>query len=92
MLHLFVSVVPAGVGVSRSITLLGGDGAVDLVVVGGVLQGCGPLPLLYLPRAVVAVVVVSLRPLLLLLSPSILMNPLNLFIQTSGNKVSYLLV
>ena len=48
---LFVIVVLGVVfGLSSSSTLSVGDGAVDLIVVEGVLQGCGPLPLLSLPH------------------------------------------
>ena len=87
---LFVIIVLGGFGVSSSSTLSGGNGAVDLVVVGCVFQGCGPLPLLPLSR--VAAAIVSLRPLLLLLTPSLLTNPLDLVIQKSGNDVSSFLV
>ena len=62
------------------------------VIVIGVFQGCVPLPLLSLPCVIVASVVVYLIPLLLLLSPSLLMNPLDLVIQTSGNDAPSLLV
>ena len=58
----------------------------------GILQGCSPLPLLSLPCVIVAAVVVSLRLLLLLLAPSLLMYPLDLVIQTSGDDVPSLLV
>ena len=78
--------------VNSSSNLSGGDGAVDHVVVGGVLQGFFPLPLLSLSCIFVAAVVVSLRLLLLLLAPSLLMNPPDLVIQTPGNNVSSLLV
>ena len=89
---LFVIVVLGVIfGVSSS-TLSRGNGGVDLVVVGGVLQVCSPLPLLSLPRFAVAAVVVCLRPLLLLIAPSLLMNPLNLVIQTSVDDVPSLLV
>ena len=65
---LFVIVVLGVVfGVIIS-TLSRGDGTVDLVFVGGRLQGCGYLPLLSLPCVVVAAVV-SLWLLLLLLPP-----------------------
>ena len=37
-----------------------------------------------LPPHVVVAAVVSLWPLLLLLAPSLIMNPLDIFIQTSG--------
>ena len=36
---LFVIIVPGGFGVSNSSTLSGGDGAIDIILVGGVLQG-----------------------------------------------------
>ena len=49
-------------------------------------------PLLSPPRVVVAADVISIRPLLLLLSPSLLMNPFKLVIQTYGNDVTSLLV
>ena len=78
-------------GVSSSSTLYRGNGAVDVVLVKGVLQGCGTLPLLSLPRVAVAAVV-SLRTLLLLFAPSLLMNHLNPVIQTSGDNASSLLV
>ena len=88
---LFVIIVLGVVfGVSSS-TLSRGDDAVDLIIVRGRLQGCGPLPLLSLPRVVVAATV-SLLPLLLCLAPSLHMNPLNLIIQTSGDDVPSLLV
>ena len=88
----FIIVVLGGVfGVRSSSTLSGGDGVVDLVIVEGFLQGCGPLPLLSLSRIVVATAV-SLRPLLLLLAPSLLMNPLDIVIQKSGKDFSSLLV
>ena len=89
---IFIIPILGGFGVISSSTLSGGDGAVDLVVVRGFLQGCVPLPLLSLPCVVGAAVVVSLRPLLLILAPSVLMNPLDLVIQTSGNDVPSLLV
>ena len=57
---LFVIFVLGGFGVSSSSTLFVGNGTIYLVFIGGVLQVCGPLPLLSLPRVVVAAVVVSL--------------------------------
>ena len=59
---LFVTVFLGGFGVSSSSssTLYGGNGAVDIVIVGGVLQGCSPLPLLSLPCIIVAAVAVYL--------------------------------
>ena len=77
---LFVIVVLGVVfGVISISNLFGDNGAADLVVDEGVLQGCEPLPILSLPRVVVTNVV-SLRPLLLLLAPPILMNPLDIVI------------
>ena len=57
---LFVIVVLGGFSVISSSNLSGGDGSVDLVFVGGVLQGCSPLLFLFLPRVFVVAVVVSL--------------------------------
>ena len=90
--NLFLIVILGVIfGVISSSILSGGDVAVDIVVAKSVLQVYGPLPLLSLPCVVVAAVV-SLRPLVLLLAPSIFMNPLDLVIQTSGDNVSSLLV
>ena len=47
-----------------------------------------PLP----PRVVFSVVVVSLQPFLLLIALWLLMNPLDIVIQTSGDDVSSFLV
>ena len=89
---LFIIVILGVVfGVSSNSNLSGGDGAVYLVVVEGILQGCVPLPLLSLP-CIAVTAVVSLRPLLLLLAPSLLMNRLDLVIQTYGDDNSSLLV